>query len=374
MKRSHLKNPGGALLLALALASCSQGPTAPSASGAKAATVAAPGDGNVTSSLAGDTKTGPVDMDMNLVRVAQTDGVQAFYAYPGGEYNVLPGRQVEIYVQIWTSNPTVPTPPRVIVDWGVGEKDNIHCGPCRLSRTYSTPGKYKVTVTLDDRVSSFTTRTFTLDVRYPETGGTFAFSNNTLITINDNAAASPYPSSINVSGVAGRISDATVTIYGYTHTWHSDVSVLLVAPGGQTVSLMGIVNSSGDGINATITFQDGAPPFPHANVGPGSFTFSPTNENPYTAYAPAPGPPYGTALSALNGADPNGTWKLFVGDHSGADIGQLGGGWSMTLTTVTSSSAGVVKAGSSGTVSASFATWPIDHILNYPYQKPKPRE
>ena len=36
--------------------------------------------------------------------------------------------------------------------------------------------------TLDDRVSSFTTRTFTLDVRYPETGGTFAFSNNTSVS------------------------------------------------------------------------------------------------------------------------------------------------------------------------------------------------
>lgn len=163
MNRSHLKNPAATLLLALVMAGCSKTPTAPSASVAKTETAAALGDPNVTGLATGDVKVGPVDMDINLVRVAQTDGVPAFYADRGVEYAVRPGRQVEIYVQIWTSNPAVQNP-RLIVDWGDGERDNIGCGSCRLTRTYNTQNKYKVSVTLDDRVSSFTTRTFTLHV------------------------------------------------------------------------------------------------------------------------------------------------------------------------------------------------------------------
>lgn len=373
MKRSHLKNPSGALLLALALASCSQGPTSPSA-GAKAKDAIAAGDGMVTGSAAGDLKSGPVDMDMNLVRVAQTDGVPAFYANPGGEYIVRPGREVEIYVQIWTSNPTVATPPRVIIDWGVGERDNIHCGPCRLSRTYATEGKYKVTVTLDDRVSSFTTRTFTLNVqRAGEGAGTFTFSNSTLIqipTAGSSGPANPYPSSISVSGL-GKIESATVTLSGLSHTYHEDLVMLLVSPSGQTVKLMDSVDSSNDSNNATITFQDGAPVFPDANVGPGSFTFRPTQEADTTMPGPAPNVADGTTLSTLNGLDPNGTWQLFVYDQYGGDIGQIAGGWSLTLTTGAKSSSVAVQASFAG-VSAS--SWSNSHILNYPDQKPDLRD
>lgn len=371
-KNHQSHNRHGALLAALLIASCSQGPTAPSAIGAKAATPAATADGVASGSAAGDFKTGPVDMDINLVRVAQTDGVQAFYANPGGEYNVIPGRQVEIYVQIWTSNPVVQNP-RLIVDWGEGERDHIGCGSCRLTKTYNTENKYKVTVTLDDRVSSFTTRTFTLNVRKADAGGTFTFSNTTLITINDSAPSPPYPSTINVSGVTGQIAAATATIYGYSHTFHGDLIVLLVAPNGQTVRLMGRTGSGGDANNATVTFQDGAPAFPSSNIGPGSFTYSPSGSTTNAAYAPAPGPPYGATFSVLNGGVANGTWRLFVGDYAGADIGQIAGGWSLTVTTVGTSSAGVVKAGAAGGVSSS-SDWNNDHILNYPYQKPDPEE
>src|SRR6185436_15912259 len=165
----------------------------------RAETASRGGDnGVVQGSSAGDLKVGPVDMDINLVRVAQTNGVQAFYAFQSGEYTVVPGQPVEIYIQIWNSTPLVQNP-RLIIDWGVGERDNIGCGSCRLTRTYNTEGKYKVSVTLDDRISSFTTRTFTLNVRKSESGGTFTFSNSGLITINEGAPATPYPATIGVS-------------------------------------------------------------------------------------------------------------------------------------------------------------------------------
>ena len=157
-----------AIASALFLAFCSRGNspslTTPSNASAPPATV----DGGVVgASAVGDVQNGPIEI--NLVRVAQTDGVPAFYASADGVYVVRPEREIEIYIQIWTSSPTVDRP-RLIVEWGDGERDNIHCGPCRLSRTYRTEGVYRVTVTMDDRVGGRTRRTFTLDVRKPSTG------------------------------------------------------------------------------------------------------------------------------------------------------------------------------------------------------------
>jgi len=41
-----------------------------------------------------------------------------------------------------------------------------------------------------------------------------------------------------------------------------------------------------------------------------------------------------TAMSVFNAANPNGTWSLFVADHSGGDVGDIAGGWSLSLTMI----------------------------------------
>lgn len=46
----------------------------------------------------------------------------------------------------------------------------------------------------------------------------------------------------------------------------------------------------------------------------------------------APLPPYGTTLSALNGANPNGSWNVFVVDDQVLNSGIISNGWFMTLT------------------------------------------
>ncbi|MDE3066802.1 MAG: hypothetical protein KGJ60_04535 [Verrucomicrobiota bacterium] len=63
--------------------------------------------------------------------------------------------------------------------------------------------------------------------------------------------------------------------------------------------------------------------------------------NALTAVAPSnvithlspPPPPYGATLSALNGANPNGTWQLFVQDDAPLNAGVISNGWILTLTT-----------------------------------------
>src|SRR5215467_6635273 len=70
------------------------------------------------------------------------------------------------------------------------------------------------------------------------------FSNAAPITINDAgagdvpAAATPYPSSINVSGVTGTPSIVELTLHGFSHSCPTDVDMLLVGPHGQSSILM----------------------------------------------------------------------------------------------------------------------------------------
>src|SRR6266508_4613043 len=77
---------------------------------------------------------------------------------------------------------------------------------------------------------------------------TNTFSESTAITIPDSGTATPYPSSINVSGFAGNVQNVTVTLRGFSHTCPDDVSALLVGPSGRKSLLMSDVGGCGTAI------------------------------------------------------------------------------------------------------------------------------
>jgi hypothetical protein len=51
--------------------------------------------------------------------------------------------------------------------------------------------------------------------------------------------------------------------------------------------------------------------------------------------APAPAGPYAKSLSAFDGTDPNGTWKLFIIDDSPGSSGAVANNWALQITTET---------------------------------------
>jgi uncharacterized repeat protein (TIGR01451 family) len=146
-------------------------------------------------------------------------------------------------------------------------------------------------------------------------------------------SASPFPSTMSVSGVTGVITKVTVTLAGFAHTYPADVDILLVSPTGQTLLLMsdaGTANVSG----LTLTFDDNAAGVLPATGTLSSGTFKPSNYGAGENFAsPAPAEPYGSALSVFNGSSPNGTWSLYAQDAFSRDSGDITQGWQINFTT-----------------------------------------
>jgi hypothetical protein len=187
----------------------------------------------------------------------------------------------------------------------------------------------------------------------PASAGAATFSNPNAITINDYsvpmscspgpdaAQATPYPSPIQVSGAKGFTTKVTATLHGFSHAYPADVRLLLAGPLGQTTELYNEQGSGTDVSGLTITFDDAAASTLPDPLVSGTFRPSQTpsasscGTNPAVSLpAPAPSGPYGGALSAFNGINPNGTWNLYAIDDAANDSGSISGGWSLDVSAV----------------------------------------
>ncbi len=160
------------------------------------------------------------------------------------------------------------------------------------------------------------------------------YTNTNYITINDNAAATPYPSAISISSLPGQISKVTATVSNLAHAYMSDVSMLLVGPGGQKDLLMAHVGGNHTATNVTLTFDDSVNNFLTTNT-PVTGTYAPTA---YTTAIPFPGPapsgPYNTNFTNLVGGSANGSWSLYVFDDKIVDVGSINNGWSLAISSL----------------------------------------
>jgi CSLREA domain-containing protein len=166
-----------------------------------------------------------------------------------------------------------------------------------------------------------------------------SFSNTAAITINDNATASPYPSTITVSGIAPALpTGLRVTLNGLSHSFEADIDILLVGPQGQRAVLSSDAGGSSVVSGVTVGFDAMAAtavpastpllsgsvyrPVNYFNSVPDGFPFAlSTNLDA----APAD-------LTAFNLQNPNGVWGLWVVDDAANDAGSISGGWSLTFT------------------------------------------
>jgi len=191
-----------------------------------------------------------------------------------------------------------------------------------------------VSFTIKLGVTQSTTQTFlnTAAITIPGTGTGAAAG----------APAAPYPSNISVSGMVGPVSKVSVKLKNLNHTFPGDVDMLLVGPGGQRFIILSDVLGTSDWVNTTYTLEDAAAALVPASGAVASGSFRPTNYTTGDLFpAPAPAGPFqspatagvATFASVFNGTDPNGTWRLHVVDDAGGDVGNVAGGWELSITT-----------------------------------------
>ena len=149
--------------------------------------------------------------------------------------------------------------------------------------------------------------------------------------------ASPYPATRTVSGETGIISDLDVGIDGIFHERPEDLDLLLVGPQGQKVIVMS--DACGPlGVNAYGWEWDdeAAAPMPEGSGTDvcGTRLHRPANYGFGDVWpAPAPAGPYSTSLSAFDGTDPNGEWRLFVVDDAAGATGFFTNRFQLGITT-----------------------------------------
>jgi uncharacterized repeat protein (TIGR01451 family) len=190
-------------------------------------------------------------------------------------------------------------------------------------------GAVIVTLQLQDGLNDLGTVAFIF--KFPATA---TFTNPAAIIIPDHGGATPYPSTINVSGITGLVSKVTVALSGVTHGFPDDLDILLVGPTGRRLVLMSDAGGGHDITNLNLSFEDGRPALPDSTpIGAGSYAA--TDYEAGEAFPPpAPAGPAGSALSVFNGTNPEGTWSLYVVDDSTGDAGSIAGGWSLSITLV----------------------------------------
>jgi uncharacterized protein YhjY with autotransporter beta-barrel domain len=151
---------------------------------------------------------------------------------------------------------------------------------------------------------------------------------------NTSGPADPYPIAITVSGVPGVITNMSVDLFGFTHTYPSDLGALLQAPNGVSSLLFNGVGGSDHVFEVNYRIENGFPSFAFSANPNG--TYSPTDVGSFfrpDLPSPAPPGPYVADLSVFNGMSPNGIWLLYVFDFAGADVGGIFGGWALNFTT-----------------------------------------
>ncbi len=139
--------------------------------------------------------------------------------------------------------------------------------------------------------------------------------------------ADPYPSTIQVAGIKkGTVLDVNLTLNALSHEDPGDLGVMLLAPNGRPAVLMDGAADNAAAEDVTVTFDDEAPaaiaadgPLTAGSFRPSVFPF------PSGTTAAHPG------LASFDGANPNGSWQLFVFDDNVDDTGAVADGWSLTI-------------------------------------------
>lgn len=159
------------------------------------------------------------------------------------------------------------------------------------------------------------------------------------ITINDNSDATPYGSTVDVSGLNGTVVDINLILRNFSHDRPEDVAVMLEHQGRSAV-VMRMAGTNSALRNANIVLDsDADDPLPNNSTIISNFPYEPQDfdpaDTPFGGEAPDNGDGDNTPREYLNffdGVTANGDWTLWVRDDAAPISGALGG-WRLEIVT-----------------------------------------
>lgn len=232
-----------------------------------------------------------------------------------------------------SSSPAL-VPTNNIIFGGSGSNRTVTVTP-----TAGLTGTATITMTVSDGNNS-TNDTFVLTVTAASASQAGSFTNSGSVTYSANAAGSPYPSPITVSGLGSTVSGLVVRLQNLSlsnlnSTSTNKVDMLLVGPGGGKLLLLSDIGMGTSTSGVSLTFSNGAATFLPQSGPLAGGTYKPTDFPPAESFpSPAPAGPYATNLAVFTGQPANGVWSLYVVGGPN-DVGNLAGGWTLTITTQT---------------------------------------
>lgn len=173
----------------------------------------------------------------------------------------------------------------------------------------------------------------------PATGRaqTAYFVNPTQISIPGTyiGRATPYPSSINVSGLSGTVAKASVLLIDVSAGGNIDaLDLALVGPSGEKILLWSDACGTTGFMDREFAFDDSAQTFLSNSGACAADTYLPSNyfdaPDDDLSAGGGPAPPYDNRLSFFNGTSPNGSWSLYAYSDTSADFIRIGA-WELTL-------------------------------------------
>jgi subtilisin-like proprotein convertase family protein len=154
-------------------------------------------------------------------------------------------------------------------------------------------------------------------------GAVHAFASSGPITIPESGNATPFPSTITVSGLTtGTVARVRVLML-LTHGFPRDVDIVLRAPAGEDVVLMADVGG-GDPLTSTLlSFDDCAISSVPALLSPTATAYRPTNAGAVSGGVPAPTGATLSSFASRPAGAMNGVWSLYVQDDTAFDGGEI---------------------------------------------------
>jgi plastocyanin len=330
---------------------------------------------NVSVTLHGVTHTSPNDIDVLLVGPAPDNRKMIIMSDAGGLLDV------NDLTFTLSDTGTLPLPASTLLSEGTFKPTNHVAGDTFLAPAPAAPYLNPGPAGSDTFASSFGgTNPNGVWSLYVIDDGSIALSNGTIaggwsitfaappntfcnqgnITIPIGGASTPYPSTIEISGLDGTVRNVSLRLDGLTHRWPIDIDMLLVGPLAGANPRMVVLSDAGGGPisaqNMIVTLDDSATSAvpvplvsgvfrPLSDGGAGTDAFPPDAPQPPPAYSEAAPAGTATLASTFAGINPNGTWKLYINDDVFADGGTIARGWALsfdikpnTTTTLTSSS------------------------------------